>query len=132
LEHVVDDIVELLGEGVDVLPVERSDERRVQAPQFPGQLVAELLTGDHGIDRGAAPRARLFEQLTQPPAALSHVDGGVVEWSKNRSSAADEAARCSARYPGEHEVNVKWSGNGQARPTRSTHRRCQGVSTARR
>ena len=30
-EHVVDDVVELLGQRVDVLPVERRDERRVEA-----------------------------------------------------------------------------------------------------
>ena len=39
--HLVDDVVELLGERVDVLAVERRDEARVEpAEDRPGELVA--------------------------------------------------------------------------------------------
>ena len=72
LEHVVDDVVEPLGEGVDVLPVERRDERRVQPVEdVAGELVAAALAGDHGVE----PAALLVEQLAQSLGALGDVDG---------------------------------------------------------
>ena len=80
LEHVVDDVVELLGQGVDVLTVERRDERGVEAPQdVAGQLVAALFAGDDRIDAGAAARPRLLEQLAQAAAAVGHVGRRGVE-----------------------------------------------------
>ena len=45
-EHIVDDVVELLGQLVDVLPVERRDEARVEPVEdLAGELVALPLTG---------------------------------------------------------------------------------------
>ena len=80
LEHVVDDVVELLGQGVDVLAVERRDERGVEAPQdVTGQLVAALLAGDDRVDRGAAAGPRLLEQLAEAAAAFGDVRRGGVE-----------------------------------------------------
>ena len=49
--HVVDDVVELLGEGVDVLAVERRDEGRVEPPEDrAGDLVAPLLAVVDQVD----------------------------------------------------------------------------------
>ena len=80
LEHVVDDVVELLGEGVDVLPVERRHERRVEAAHDrPGELVAAVLEGDHGVDRRVTAGAGGLQQLAEPAAALDDVRRGVVE-----------------------------------------------------
>ena len=76
LHHVVDDVVELLGEGVDVLAIERRDERRVEPPQdLADQLVAAPLAGDDRLETALRP----VEQLAQPAGAVGHVGGRVVE-----------------------------------------------------
>ena len=76
LHHVVDDVVELLGESVDVLAVERGDERRVETPQdLSDQLVAAPLAGDDGLETAFRP----VEQLAQPASAVGHVGRRVVE-----------------------------------------------------
>ncbi len=73
---VVDDVVELLGERVDVLAVERRDERRVETSQyFSDQLIATLLAGDDGLETAF----RTVEQLAQPTSTVGHVGRRVVE-----------------------------------------------------
>ena len=130
LHHVVDDIVELLGQGVDVLTIERGDERRVEPPQdLPDQLVAAPLAGDNGLQTALCP----VEQLTQPAGAVGHVRRRLVEQLEEPivGRQADGTAR-SDRSPANgvhnegrpnrpgatsvgHEVGVSWSRLGKAR-----------------
>ena len=73
---VVDDVVELLGESVDVLAVERGDERRVETSQdLSDQLIAASFTGDNGLETAFRP----VEQLAQPARAVGHIGRRVVE-----------------------------------------------------
>ena len=77
LHHVVDDVVELLGEGMDVLPIERRDERGVQPPEdLADQLVAALLARDDGREtvlapRRASSRSRRAQSATLAAASLN-------------------------------------------------------------
>ena len=108
LEHVVDDVVELLGEGVDVLTVERRDERRVEPAQDrPGELVAALLADDHRVEharhRRSSPRRAARAGGTRTPG----------RWPRRRRRArrtrrrwgGGGTARCLRPYLGDQKVN---------------------------
>jgi hypothetical protein len=61
---------------VDVLAVERGDERGVQTPQdLSDQLIAASFTGDNGLETTFCT----LEQLAQPSSAVGHVGRCVVE-----------------------------------------------------
>jgi hypothetical protein len=76
VEHVIHDVVELLGEGVDVFAVERRDEGGVEALQDRArQLVAALLAGDHRLVRPLLA----FEDVVHAAHAVGDVGSGEVE-----------------------------------------------------
>ena len=94
---------------MDVLAVERGDERGVEAPQdVTGQLVTALLAGDDRVDRGAAAGPRLLEQLAQAAAALSDVGRGGVEQIEEpvvgREQTEPHARRHDTRWTGRADV----------------------------
>ena len=76
LEHVVDDVVELLGEGVDVLTIERGDEGRVQPLEdVARQRVTVGLAAVHGVRSDGL----ILQQVTEQTAARDHVCRGLIE-----------------------------------------------------
>jgi hypothetical protein len=81
LEHVVYHVVELFGQGVDVLPVKRRDERGVE-PLHDGahQLVPPVLAGGDLLVHGGIGWIR--QQVAQAARTLGHVGGRLVEQPK--------------------------------------------------
>jgi hypothetical protein len=88
---VVDDVVQLLGQRVDVLAVEGGDEARVEPPEDRvGELVAlPLALVDRGVLR--LDVLILVEQVTQPAGTVGQVLGGLVEQWKETLVGGNEA-----------------------------------------
>jgi hypothetical protein len=87
--HLVDDVVELLGECVDVFAVERCHEARVEPAQDgAGHLVAVQLAIVDQVDQlldvsrrrfGARLVGVVVEEITEAAGALGDVRSGLVE-----------------------------------------------------
>ena len=77
-KHVVDDVVELFGQLVDVLAIERCHEAGVEALEdVLRELVAAMLTGDYAVVRR---RARVIaDEITKLAGALRRVGSSFVE-----------------------------------------------------
>ena len=90
LHHVVHDVVEFLGESVDVFTVKGRDERRVEAVEdLTGQLVTALFALDDATVT-ALDVVEVLEQLFEATGGIRNVLGCCAEQVEERVVGGDE------------------------------------------
>jgi hypothetical protein len=107
LEQVVDHVVELLGQSVDVLAVERRHERGVEPLQDRAHhLVTLVLAGGDLLVQRRVGRA--VEQVAQPSGAIDDIGGRLVEQREEGVVGGNETEA--------HGLRFRRRGRGHVRP----------------